>query len=146
MPTAAKLVGAFAFALLAFFTAQIVVPHLPEGTKYDYMWQVAAVVGMACGWMIMGPMTRRGYVSSVGSGMKTAVIATAWALLVYAIGEMLRQTLRNMYDGPMEAVVDIARIFIKFGAFVLFPDVLAVLLVGGGLAGMLTEWAAKRWD
>jgi hypothetical protein len=74
------------------------------------------------------------------------VIATAWALLVYAIGEMLRQTLRNMYDGPMEAVVDIVRIFIKFGAYVLFPDVLAVLLVGGGLAGMLTEWAAKRWD
>lgn len=146
MPTAAKLVGAFAFALLAFFTAQIVVPHLPEGTKYEHMWQVAAVVGLACGWMIMGPMARRGYVRSVGSGMKTAVIATAWALLVYAIGEMLRQTLRNMYDGPMEAVVDIVRIFIKFGAYVLFPDVLAVLLVGGGLAGMLTEWAAKRWD
>ncbi|MCB2133866.1 MAG: TrgA family protein, partial [Rhodobacteraceae bacterium] len=38
-------------------------------------------------------------------GMKTAVITAAWALFVFAFEEMLRQTLRGIYDGPMEAVV-----------------------------------------
>ena len=45
----------------------------------------------------------------------------------------------------MEAVVGVAQLFVEFGAYMLFPDVLAVLLIGGGLAGLQTEWASKRW-
>ena len=145
MPTGAKLVGALVFALLAFFVAQVVKPHLPEATSIGYMSQVAAVVGLACGWAIMGPTAGRGYYRAVGSGMKTAVITAAWALFVFAFEEMLRQTLRGIYDGPMEAVVGVAQLFVEFGAYMLFPDVLAVLLIGGGLAGLQTEWASKRW-
>ena len=145
MPTAAKLMGALSFALLAFFTAQIVKPHMPESTNFGYMSQVAALVGLACGWLIMGPTAKHGYYKSVGAGMKAAVITAAWALFVFAFEEMLRQTLRNVYKGPMEAVVDVARLFVEFGSYLFYPDVIAVLLIGGGLAGMLTEWAAKRW-
>ena len=77
MPTAAKLCGALAFALMAFFTAEIVKPHMPESTNFGYMSVVAALVGVVCGWMVMGPTAGKGYYQSVGAGMKTAVVTAA---------------------------------------------------------------------
>lgn len=145
MPTAAKLFAGLGFALMAFFAGQIVKTHFPPETQFGHMASICGLIGFAVGWMVMGRSVGAGYYMAARHGVKTGVVTTAWALLAFSIYEMLRETLRNRYDGPMDALVDIAGFFIKLGNYLLYPDVAIVILVGGGLAGILAEWAGKRW-
>ena len=145
MPTAAKLFAAFAFALLAFFAAEVYKPHMPEGTQFGYFSFVASLIGLVCGWRIMGPEAGRGNWAAVNSGLKTSASTVGLALLIFSTYEMLVLAFRPAYKGPMEAVVGIFDLAVGFFLMLLAWDVLAVLLVGGALAGLLSEWAARRW-
>ena len=49
------------------------------------------------------------------------------------------------FDGPMDAVVGIFGVGVDYLMQTLAWDVIAVLVVGGALAGILAEWAARRW-
>ena len=47
--------------------------------------------------------------------------------------------------GLMDAVLDIVEIFMDFAGHLLSVVVLGTLFFGGILAGMITEWAGRRW-
>ena len=145
MPTASKLAAAVAFALVAFFTLQTLVPHLPEGTQLGYAREISAAIGFLVGWLILGRATGRGYKDAVNSGLVTAVAVVFWALLSFSIYLMIRKSMRMMYDGPMEAVLGVFELMLEYGRTMLVPDVLGVLLVGGVLGGIFAEWASKQW-
>jgi len=145
MPTAAKLFAAFGFALMAFFAGQIVKSHFPPEQNLGYVAEICAIIGFVCGWLVMGPSVGKGFYQAFGKGMKTGVVTAAWALFGFSCYRMAVETLRNRYDGPMEAVVNIAGFFVDLGGYLLFPDMIAIVLIGGGLAGALAEWAGKRW-
>lgn len=146
MPTAAKLFAAFAFAAVAFFAAEVFKPHMPEGTQFGYFSFVSALIGLVCGWRIMGPEAGKGNWMAINSGLKTAVCAVLLALAVFSTYEMLNLAFKPAYKGPMEAVVGIFDLAVEyFTSVALAWDVLIVLLVGGALAGLMSEWAARRW-
>ncbi|MCV2872863.1 TrgA family protein [Defluviimonas sp. WL0050] len=145
MPTAAKLFAAFAFAIVAFFTAEVFKPHMPEGTQFGYFSLVSALIGAICGWKVMGPEAGRGNLMALSSGMKTALFMALVALFVFSTYEMLREAFRPSYSGPMEAVVAIFEFAVDYFVAFLAWDVLIVLFVGGALAGSFSEWAARRW-
>lgn len=145
MPTAAKLFAALAFALLAFFAAEILKPHLPEGTQFGNFSFYCALIGFVVGWRIMGPAAGRGWWPSVNAGVRTAAATVAVALLIFSVYQMLVLAFRRSYDGPMDAVVGIFGVGVDYLMNLLAWDVIAVLVVGGALAGMMSEWAARRW-
>lgn len=145
MPTAAKFFAALAFAAVAFFTAEVFKPHMPEGTQFGYFSFVAALIGLVCGWRIMGPEAGRGNWMAVNTGLKTSACTVGLALLIFSTYEMLLQAFRPAYRGPMEAVVGIFDFAVDFFVTLLAWDVLAVLFIGGALAGLMSEWAARRW-
>jgi hypothetical protein len=145
MPTAAKLFAAFSFAIVAFFTAEVVKPHMPEGTQFGLFSVVSAVIGAFCGWKVMGPAAGNGYIESANGGLKTSLIMTLFALFIFSTEEMLVLAFRRTYKSPMEAVVGIVQLAIEFVQTIFVLDVLTVLLLGGALAGCFVEWAARRW-
>ncbi|MFZ1725054.1 MAG: TrgA family protein [Albidovulum sp.] len=145
MPTAAKLFAAFAFAVLAFFAAEVFKPYMEEGTQFGYFSVVSALIGLVCGWRVMGPDAGRGNWMAVGSGLKTSVCTVLAALAVFSIEEMLVLAFRPAYDGPMEAVVGAVGLAVDYVQRMFAWDFLAVVLIGGALAGLLSEWAARRW-
>jgi hypothetical protein len=145
MPTAAKLVAAVLYAIVGFFAAEAVKPQMPEGTQFGLFSVVVAAIGLGCGWMVMGRLAGRGYSAAVGSGVRTAVTIVFWGLLVFSIYEMLRQSMRMRYDGPMEALQGVLELMYGYGQVLLAPMVLGVLAVGGVLAALVTEWAKARW-
>lgn len=145
MPTAAKLFAGFAFAVLAFFAAEIFKPHMPAGTQFGYFSFVAPLIGLVAGWRVMGPEAGRGNWRAVNSGVKTAAVMVGLALLIFSTYEMFLRAFRPEYKGPMEAVVAIFAIGVDYLSALLAWDVIAVLVVGGALAGLLSEWAARRW-
>jgi hypothetical protein len=146
MPTASKLAGAFAFAVLSFFAAQSFIPHLPEGSVIGMFREITTAIGLAVGWFVMGRLTGHGYLDAIGSGMRTQLTVVFWALLGFSIYFMVKKSTHMMYDGPMEAVIGVFDIMLDYGKKLLVPDMAAILLGGGALAGILTEWAGKRWS
>jgi hypothetical protein len=146
MPTASKLVAAVVFALLGAVAAQTFIKHLPKGTPLGHFLEITAAIGFIVGWLVMGKLTRKGYREAINSGMVTALILVFWALLVFSLYFMLKKSTRMMYDGPMEAVLGVFQLMFDYGKMLLVPDMLGVILVGGMAAGLVAEWAGKRWS
>lgn len=146
MPTASKLVAAVAYALLGFLAAQTFVKYLPDGTPLGYFREITAAIGFIVGWLVMGKLTRKGYREAINSGLVTAMLLVFWALLAFSLYFMLRKSMRMMYDGPMEAVLGVFQLMFDYGKMLLVPDMLGVILMGGIVAGLVCEWAGKRWS
>jgi len=146
MPTASKLVSAVAYALLGFLAAQTFVKYLPDGTPLGYFREITAAIGFIVGWLVMGKLTRKGYREAINSGLVTAMLLVFWALLAFSLYFMLRKSMRMMYDGPMEAVLGVFQLMFDYGKMLLVPDMLGVILMGGIVAGLVCEWAGKRWS
>jgi hypothetical protein len=147
MPTAAKAVAALAFALVAYFAAQgVKAPGvMPEGTQFGWFSEITAGIGFLCGWIVMGGLVGRGYGEAAASGLRVSVTILFWALLGFAIYDMVLLSTKLRYDGPMEAVLDVFNIMMVNGRRILTVEILGILAVGGVLAGCAAEWAGKRW-
>lgn len=145
MPTAAKLVAALSFAFLAWVTCIVIEGSLPEAQPIGRLYPVSIVAGVLGGWFISGAAPRAGMVEAAATGLRTASTTTIGALFAFALGTMLQVAMRGLYRGPMEAVLDVFNEFLDFGAMLLTPATLATLVVGGILAGLVTEAAGRRW-
>lgn len=145
MPTAAKLVAAVAFALLGFLAAELIKPLMPEGTQYGFFWEVCAAIGAVCGWRVMGTLTGRTYRAAVESGLRTMLTMVFWSILLLAIYAMVLESMKMRYGGPVEALQAIFSISLGYLQIMVDPWVIAALLLGGMLGGVITEWASRRW-
>jgi len=147
MPTAAKLVAALAFAATALFASLAIVAALPEGTVIGYFHYVNAALGAFAGWAVMGRLAGRGYGIAAASGVRTVVVFVFYALLVQALYRMLERAVQTRYSDVMEALAGAVDYLGQDGMTLLTtPPALAILLVGGVLAGVVTEAAARRWN
>jgi len=146
MPTASKLVGAVLFAIVAAIAAHLFIPVLPEGTQVKLFREISAGIGFICGWRVMGRNTGRGMSEAVGTGIRTSVTTLFWVMLGFSIYQMVLRSTKMLYDGPMEAVVGVFDIMLGYGKLLIHPATPVALLVGGVVAGVLTEIAGRRWS
>lgn len=147
MPTAAKAVAAVLFALVGYFAAQAVkMPGvMPEGTQFGWFSEITAGIGFLCGWIVMGGLVGRGYGEAAASGLRVSVTIVFWALLGFATYDMVMQSMKMIYDGPMEAVLDVFDIMLNYGKRLGTMQIIGTLAIGGVLAGCAAEWAGRRW-
>ncbi|WP_370311282.1 TrgA family protein [Sagittula sp.] len=145
MPTAARLVAAICLAAVAWFASEAVKPLFPEGTDFGSFNMVNVVLGVLVGWFILGSRSGRGYASGISNGFTSVIALTFWALFVQATNEMVDRSFRRFYDSPFEAIGAIFEIGLEYGQKMLDPTVIAILLVGGILAGVVAEIAGQRW-
>ena len=147
MPTAAKLIAAFAFAMVAFFAANSVIPHLREGTQIGNFLPMSMAVGVIVGWRVSGTLAGKGSYTAAGAGLRTSILLVFWVLVIIALTEMTRNSIKLRYNGPADAVVSAFGIAAEYLQLIVFiPEVMAILLIGGILAAMLVEWTARRWS
>ncbi|MEQ9039386.1 MAG: TrgA family protein [Silicimonas sp.] len=146
MPTAGKLIGAIVFAALAYFITDLVKPLLPEGTRLAWFSPVNALVGLAMGWTIMGKGAGKTYRQSFGFGLTTLAATVFWCLVIWSGYEMLRRSTRLYYDGAMEALQDMAELFLIYGKLAAVSEVVIPALVGAIFVSWLTEFFARRWS
>lgn len=145
MPTAAKLVAALAFAALGWLACVVLDDVMPETTVRGRMLPVAVVCGLIAGWTISGAAKRASMMEAAATGMRTSSTATLMALVVLAVGAMLRDSLRGFYRKPMDAVLDVFDRFVDYGSLLMSIPVLGVVFLGGMMGGMLTEAVGRRW-
>lgn len=148
MPTAAKLVAALAFAFVAALAAHVYWRGLPDGTPAGLMREICGLIGLVCGWWIMGPMAQRarGRIEAMGTGIRTSLTIAPAAVFLLSTVEMLERAMKGRYKTPLDAALGVFERALVLGRPVFQPDVLGVLLLGGLLGGALSYWAGRRWS
>jgi hypothetical protein len=144
MPTAAKLISALAFAALGWFLADLYVPGLEGAPNVGRVREICAAIGAICGWKVMGNLVGQGMGLAAGSGLRTSVTMAFFCFLGFSTYEMVLESTKMVYDGPMEALLGIFEIMVEYLKVALTPAFLGTLVVGGVLAGMLGEWTHRQ--
>lgn len=145
MPTAAKLMAAASFAVVGWILANYYAVNMPDAAAAGPIREGAALVGVVVGWSVMGNSVGKGYVEAAGSGIKTAVILAVVALFLLALAEMLENSVRMRYEDAMEAILAVVDTMAKRSHALLSLGVFGTVLLGGIVAGLLTENAGRRW-
>lgn len=147
MPTAAKLFAAFAFALVGFFAAEVMKPSFPEGQNLGAFSIVCGLIGIYVGWRVMGPNAGQSTPKAMATGIRASATLVFWGLVVFSIREMLLRSVDQRYGGVMEALEGTFDLVREYAILVATSQMtLVVLLVGGILAGMFSNWAARHWN
>ncbi len=147
MPTAAKLVSAVAFVLVALWATEAYIPQLPEGTDVGFLREIMATLGFIIGWRSLGRNVGRGYGEAASYGLRTSILLVFWALLGFSSYTMIVRSTRQIYRADVgKALLDVPNIMMDYGKLMLVQDVLVALGVGGLLAGLAAEWTSRRWS
>jgi hypothetical protein len=145
MPTGAKLMAAISFAVVGWILANYYALNMPDAAAAGPIREAAGVIGAVVGWMVMGPAVGRGYVEAAGSGVKTAVVLAVVALFLLALSEMLDNSVKLRYDGALDAILDVFQTMAVRSEALLSLGVFGTILLGGIIAGLLTENAGRRF-
>jgi hypothetical protein len=145
MPTGAKAMAAISFAVVGWLIANAYVPNMPQAQSVGRFRELTGLIGAIVGWRVMGPSVGKSYLQAIGSGWKTVIVLVFFALLLFGIYEMLQLSVKMRYDGPLEAIVDVFRRMMDRSQALMSTGVVAVMVIGGGVAGILTENANRRW-
>ena len=146
MPTGSKLIGALTFAALAYFLSDLIKPLLPEGTPVGRLSEVNAIVGMIMGWKVMGKGAGVTYRQSFGYGFTTMAAIVFWCLMVWSGLEMIKRSMKLYYEGPTEALQEMAQLYVDYAKTAAVQEVLIPALVGVIFVSWLTEFFARRWS
>ena len=145
MPTGAKLIAAVCFAIIGWLAAEAYIPQLPEDTRTGYFREIMAALGFVLGWLTLGPSVGRGYGDAASMGVRTSFLLVFWGLLGFAIYFMVHRSTRMIYDNAGVAALDVPMLMLQYGGLMGSVPLIGILLVGGAIGGVLTEFAGRRW-
>lgn len=146
MPTAARLVAALSLGGLAWLASDMVRPLMPPQTAFGWFNYVNLALGLLCGWFIMGSRAGRGYTEAFGNGLTGVFALVFWAFFAQSFNLMLKQALDKKFEGPVEAIIAIFKNALDYALFLGDVPLIATLLIGGIVCGLLAEFAARRWS
>lgn len=145
MPSAPRLVAALCLLVVAFIVSSMIINNGEEGKDYGWFTYVNMLIGVVCGWKIMGKRAGRGWTSAVNNGIAGVVSMVFWGLFVQGCYEMFRLAMRHRYDGPFEALIAIFQISVEYSKQLVASEILWTLVIGALVAGLATEEASRRW-
>lgn len=145
MPTGAKLAAALTFAVVGWITTNYYVPNMPDVEVAGNVREGVALIGAIVGWRVMGPAVGKGYLEAAGSGIKTAVLVVFFALLLFSLYEMLMNSVKMRYDGAFDAITDVFTTMARRSQALFSVGVLVSMIVGGIVAGIISENVGRRW-
>jgi hypothetical protein len=146
MPTGGKLIGAMIFAALAYFLTDLVKPLLPEGSRLGWFAPLNGLIGFIMGWTILGRRAGKSYRHAFGYGFTTLAATAFWCLFCWAGYEMLGRSMKLYYDGPVEALQEMAQLFVGYAKIAAVQDVVLPAVVGTVFVSWFTEFFARRWS
>ena len=145
MPTAGRLAGALAFLIYGWYIGGRLVPFFPEGKPPGFLMPLCIVLGIICGWKIVGARANKGYQAAIGHGLTGAAAFSFWIVFLVSLNQMIGKAMRRFYDGPMEGVVDIFALMVELGKDLLDLNLILSVAIGGIIAAWIAEYFAKRY-
>ncbi|WP_298674719.1 TrgA family protein [uncultured Lentibacter sp.] len=148
MPTAARLLSAIYLAAVAYFVSQMVMAAMlaqEPALNFGRFLEINLAICAFLGWFMLGSRIGNPYSVATGLGLTAIAAAVFWCLFAHASIEMLRRALDSRYDGLMEALLGALEFGLNYGAELLRPQIILILLVAGIFGGLFAEFASRRW-
>lgn len=145
MPTGAKLAGSIIFFVIGYYGAMQAKLTFEEGTPATYFNITIALIGFLQGWMVVGRRAGAGMVFAASNGLRAGAQIAFFGLLLFALRTMFLRSLDLRYSAPGEAVTESMELFLQYFLQSLTVPIWGVLLAGGILGGIVTEFAARAW-
>jgi len=148
MPTAGRLAGAALFAPLFWYLSQIAAPYFiaAETAVPDWFAIINTALGLIFGWKLCGGRAGKGgWIGGLGNGLTTGIVTAFVALFAHSFIEMVKLSLRKLYDGPADALIGIFDLLFDYAILLAQQDVLVVLLVGSVIAGLIAEYFGRNF-
>lgn len=146
MPTGAKLIGAVIFFLTGGLAAYVGIPGLPDGRQPGLLVPISALSGAYFGWTLIGKRVGANLRQSLLLAIRTTVMMVVTTLFLIAGEEAYQRSIKLRYDGPVEAVTDIANLMLFFGEMGMQTTVLTVLGIGTLTGAIFVRWAGRVWE
>lgn len=145
MPTGPKLAAAILFCIVGYLAAEQTKLTFTEGTQATYFAHTIAAIGFWQGWMVVGGRAGGGFNAAISNGIRTSAQIAFFGLALFALRTMFMRSVDLRYDGPGEALIETLELFLEYFMQSFTPGIWGVLLVGGVIGGILTEFASKAW-
>lgn len=145
MPTATRLFSALIFAAIGYAAADLAAQTLEEGVSAGYVREIAVGLGLICGWSICGVHAPRSVSMALAYGVNSSAMVLIGTLLVISASEMLRRSMLGRYDGPMEGLEAMIELALGFARVTLLPSIMAVLILGGLVGGLIAHGISRIW-
>lgn len=145
MPTIGKLASLLVFTALALGVSETMKIGLPEGRPTKYFTIVNVLVAAYLGWTMAKNRFHDPYSVSLGSGITIAFCITVVSTFLFAFAEMIKISQRGIYDGPVEAVVNVFQICVDWLPMILTPVLIGAVIGGGAIGGIFIEWVNRRF-
>lgn len=146
MPTGAKLIGAIIFCLTGALAAWIGVPGLPDGRQPGLLIPISALTGIWFGWRLVGTHVSGSLRQALVLSVRTVAMMLVATLFFIAGEEAYQRSIKLRYDGPVEAVTDIANLMLFFGQMAIQGPVFTVLLLGIMIGAVFVRWAGRTFE
>lgn len=146
MPTFARLVAAVLMAALAWYVSELIKPLFPEERDVGLFSEVNAGFGLLVGWKFLGGRATGTIHGAIGNGLTAGVALCVTALFFQCVGEMVRKSYDKQYDSAPEAVVGVFELMIEYGKMLSTIEVWGTLIIGGIVAGFITEAVSHKLD
>ena len=143
--TGAKAVAGITFASLGYYTLVIYQEVVVEIYKSPMLSVWSAVIGFVVGWRVMGDWVHCSLRTAAQRGLLTTIWYFIWALILFSVAEMIRRSMEHRGAKPIEAIGKVFEISKELALNALDLKVILTLVLGGMVAGVLTELAARKW-
>ncbi|SPF76066.1 hypothetical protein ALP8811_01065 [Aliiroseovarius pelagivivens] len=145
MPTAAKLISAIILAAVGWLCAELVKPLMPEGKDLSYLSPTASAAGLFVGWFYLGPRADKRLGTAGANAGTTLIVQVFVTLFTFSFAEMISNSLRKRYEGPIEALQDIFVIGFETVMEYTTAEIAAVAILGVFIASTSAFYAARKW-
>ena len=145
MPTAAKLIAAFALGLAAYAVANVAHfrSELLQETGINTLG--IAFVASLVGWSRLGPAAERSYGDAVAGGMGAAFIAYVFVVFSSACMHVLAAIQYHAYK-DVDAMLDgFVKKAMEYAFYMGDWPVFVATIAGGALAGIFSGFAGRLW-
>jgi len=143
--TSGKAAAGVGFAATAYIATNFYQMLLPEVQQGRWISPIAAVMGFIIGWRLMGNQVGTDLKSAARIGLGTSVWMFIWAVVLFASAEMVNRAMQRRTPDPGEAIGKVFEIIVDFTTTAMDFKVVATLVIGGMVAGVLAELANRRW-
>jgi hypothetical protein len=145
MPDAAKLVAAALIGLLGYVVSLQIIPLFPESVDFGNFAIWNGILGVVTGWIVMGKRAGRGFTGAINNGLGGAMMLVLWGLFLHSCLQMFDRAMDNWYNGAFRALAAIFQFMAEYALAIMSFNVVALLVAGGILAGLMTEYAWRTW-
>ncbi|MBE0454448.1 TrgA family protein [Roseovarius autotrophicus] len=146
MPTAGKIAAAIGLGIVGWIGSELFRPLMPPDTNFGWFNYVNLGLGALCGWRVTGRRLGHGYATGISAGLTGVAALVFWALFFQSLNEMLRLALDRRITGLMTGLTKMFELGADYVVTMLDGTLIGVLLAGGFLVGVISEWVARRWS